>query len=93
MYVDTFIFFQFNNTVEAGFPVAISGEIVIGQKEGVDTYGMILPNNAFDIICGAETAFLSLYIDDGAKRAVEGAAASQVENRIAFCCFRDVGFG
>ena len=47
---DAVTFTQLNEPVEYRFPLPVSGEIVVGEKEFVDALAPIEPNEALDLV-------------------------------------------
>ncbi len=72
---------QFDQPVEDRFPVAIAGEIVVGDEEIAHAVGDIDPHQLLDVIGRAIARLAPLHVDDGAEGAEEGTAASGVEAR------------
>ena len=73
---------ELDHAVEQDLPVAVAGEIVVGDEEPVDALLPVLANDLFEIVGGAEAALAALHVDDGAERALIGAAAAEVDRRI-----------
>src|SRR5277367_1989565 len=69
---------KLDHPVEQDLPVAVAGEIVVGDEEPVDALLPVLANDLFQIVGRAEAALAALYVDDGAERALIGAAAPKV---------------
>ena len=63
------------------FPIAVAGEIVVSDEEAPYALRVILADDAFDIVGGAETALLALDVDDRAERALIGAATAEIHAR------------
>ena len=72
---------QFDQPVEDRFPVAIAGEIVVGDEEVADAIGDIDAHEGFDVVGRAIARFAPLHVDDGAERAEERTAAACVKTR------------
>ena len=72
---------QLDQAVEQRFPVAVAGEIVVGDEEALDALRVVLAHDAFEIVGGAEPALAALHVDDGAERALVGAAAAEIDAR------------
>ena len=70
---------QVDQSVKNSFPIAIAGEIVVGDKETADALAHICTNNRLHIIGGAVTRFAALHIDDRAEAALERTAAACVK--------------
>ena len=67
--------------VEQRLPVAIAGEIVVGDEEALDALGVVLAHDLFQIVRRADAALAPLHVDDGAERALVGAAAAEIDAR------------
>src|SRR5262249_6269867 len=72
---------QMDHSVEQRFPMAIAGEIVVGDKKPLDPLRVVLAYRSFEIVGGAEPAFPPLYVDDRAERALVGATAPEIKAR------------
>ena len=72
---------QFDQPVEEGLPISISGKVVVGDKEPSDVLSQILADYLLQIVRRPESAFASLDIDDRAERALIRAATSEVDGR------------
>ena len=59
----------------------VAGHVVVGDEERRDALLVVLADDRFEIVGGAETALAALHVDDGAERALERAAAAEVEAR------------
>ncbi len=70
---------QRDHPVEQDLPVAVAGEIVVGDEEPVDPLLPVRPDDLFEIVGRAEAALAALHVDDGAERALVGAAAAEVD--------------
>ena len=64
---NTLLLAQFDQAVEASLPIAISRQVIIGQKEFVNAVFMIGPDDRLQIVGRTETTFLSLHVLDGTK--------------------------
>ncbi len=73
------VLFQRDDAVEQNLPVAVAGEIVVGDEEPVDALSVIGADDLFEIVGRAEAALAPLHIDDGAERALIGAAAAEID--------------
>ena len=62
-----------------GLPVAVAGEIVVGNEKPRDALRRIGAHDRLDVVGGAVTRFAALDIDDGAEAALERAAPAGVE--------------
>ena len=69
--------------VEELFPVAVAGHVVVGDEERRDALLVVLADDRLEIVGVAEPALAALHVDDGAERALERAAAAEVEARHA----------
>src|SRR5204863_9207855 len=67
--------------VEEFLPVAVAGEIVVGDEEGLYSLGDILAHDLLEVVGGAEAALASLDVDDRAEAALERAASAEIEAR------------
>src|SRR5262249_28656295 len=65
--------------VKDRLPVAIAGEIVVGDKEAKDALGEVGTHQALDIVGVAPARLAPLHIDDCAEAALEWAAAPGVK--------------
>ena len=70
---------QRDHPVEQRFPVAVAGEIVVGDEEALDALRDIRADDGFQIVRRAETALAPLHVYDGAERALIGTAASEID--------------
>jgi hypothetical protein len=73
---------QLDQAVEDRFPVAVAGEIVVGDEEPGDALLRLRADDRLDVVGGAEARLAALHVDDGAEAALERAAAASVEARI-----------
>ena len=73
---------QIDQAVEDRLPVAVAGEIVVGDEIVVDALGVIGAHDRFDVIGAPIARLAALDIDDGAEAALERAAAAGVEARV-----------
>src|SRR5262249_58237801 len=69
--------------VEELLPQFSAGHVVVGDEERRYALPGILAHDCLEIVGGAEAALAALHVDDGAERALERAAAGQVEARLA----------
>src|SRR5271155_2892618 len=81
MEIQSVILAQFDHPVEDRLPVPVAGEIVVGDEKPGDSLLGVLSDNALDIIRAAPSRLASLHVDDRAKGALEGTAATGVERR------------
>ncbi len=72
---------QLDQPVEQRLPVAVAGEIVVGDEEALDALGVVLAHDPLEIVRRAEPALAALHVDDGAERALVGAAAAEIDAR------------
>ena len=70
---------QIDQPVEDRLPVAVAGEIVVGDEIVVDALGEVGAHNRLDVVGGAEARLAPLHVDDGAETALKRAAAPGVE--------------
>ena len=70
---------QFDQPIEDRLPVAVAGEIVVGDEEPRDPLRGIGAHDRFHVVGRAIARLAALHVDDGAERALERAAASGVE--------------
>jgi hypothetical protein len=73
---------QFDQPVEDTFPVAVAGEIVVGNEKACDALRRIGAHDRFDVVGGAVTRYAALDVDDGAEAALKRAATAGIEARI-----------
>ena len=74
-----FAFAQFDQPVEDGFPVAVAGEIVVGDEKPGDALRRIGAHDRLDVVGGAVARYAALDVDDGAEAALKRAAAAGIE--------------
>ena len=72
---------QPDQPVENVLPVAVAGEIVVGDEEIADAVGVIGAHDPLDVVGAAVARLAPLHVDDRAERAQEGTAAAGVEAR------------
>ena len=65
--------------IEHRLPIAIAGEVVVGDEEMADPLGEILAHDALHILGGAEPRLATLDVDDRAEGALKRTATSGVE--------------
>jgi len=70
---------QGDHAVEQNLPVAVAGEIVVGNEEPIDPLRPIFPDDLLEVVRRAEAALATLHVDDGAEGALVGAAAAKVD--------------
>ena len=73
---------QLDQPVEDRFPVAIAGEIVVGDEKPRDALCRIGADDRLDVVGAAVTRYAALHVDDGAEAALKRAAAAGIEARI-----------
>ena len=61
----------------------VAGHVVVGDEERRDALLVVLAHDRFEIVGSAEAALAALHVDDGAERALERAAAAEIEARLA----------
>ena len=59
----------------------VAGEIVVGDEEPLDALGVVEAHDPLQIVGRAEPALAPLHVDDGAERALVGAAAAEIDAR------------
>ena len=72
---------QHDHAVEQRFPILVAGEIVVGDEEALYALRIVLADDLFHVVGRAETALPALDVDDGAERALIGAAAAEIHAR------------
>ena len=72
---------QLDQAVEQRLPVAVAGEIVVGDEEALDALRDVLADDPLEIVGRAEPALAALHVDDGAERALIGTAAAEIDAR------------
>ena len=72
---------QLDQPVENRLPVAVAGEVVVGDEEIAHAVGLVRAHDLFDVVGGAVARLAPLDVDNGAERAEERAAAAGVEAR------------
>ncbi len=70
---------QFDQAIEDRLPVAIAGEIVVGDEEAGDALRGVGAHDGLDVVGRAVARLSALHVDDGAKAALERAAAAGVK--------------
>jgi hypothetical protein len=73
---------QLGQPVEDGFPIAVAGEIVVGDEKARDPLRRVGAHDRLHVVGGAVTRNSTLHVDDGAEAALERAAAAGIEARI-----------
>ena len=68
--------------VEELFPMLVAGHVVVGDEERRDALPVVLADDRLEIVGVAEPALAALHVDDGAERALERAAAAEIEARL-----------
>src|SRR5215468_837224 len=72
---------QLDHAVEQRLPITIAREIIVRDEEPLDTLRIIITYDLFQIVGRADAALAALHIDDGAKRALVGTAAAEIDAR------------
>ena len=62
-------------------PIAVAGEIVVGNEEPADPPRIMLADAAFEVVGGPVPTLSALHVDDRAERALVGAAAAEIDAR------------
>ena len=70
---------QLDQPVEDRLPVAVAGEIVVGDEIMVDALGVVGAHDRLDVVGAAIARLAALDVDDGAEAALERTAAAGVE--------------
>ena len=70
-----------DHAVEQRLPILVAREIVVGDEEALDAFGVIRPHDVFQIVGRADAALAALHVDDGAERALVRAAAAEIDAR------------
>ena len=68
-----------DEAVEDRLPVAVAGEIVVGDEKAGDALGGVGAHDRLDVVGGTVAGLAPLDVDDGAEAALERAAAAGVE--------------
>ena len=84
-------FAEFDQAVEDRLPIAVAGEIVIGDEEARDVLSGVGAYDRLDVVGGSIAGLPPLDVDDGAEAALERAAAPGVEARVMSGHPRDDG--
>jgi len=79
--IHSFVDAHLDHAVEQSFPLAVAGEIVVGDEETLDPFRVVFPHDVFEIVGRADAAFAALHVDDGAERALIGTAAPEIDAR------------
>ena len=79
---DALVLPEIDQPIKDRLPVAVAGEIVVGDEIVVDALGVIGAHDRFDVIGGPIARLAALDIDDRAEAALERAAAAGVEARV-----------
>ena len=74
-----FLVLQGDHPVEQDLPVGVAGEVVVGDEEPVDALLPVRPDDLLEVVGRAEAALAALHVNDGAERALVGAAAAEVD--------------
>ena len=76
---EPFLFAHLDQPVENRLPIAVAGEIVVGDEKSEDALGEVGAHQPLDVVGVAPARFPALHVDDRAKAALERAAAPGVE--------------
>ena len=82
-HLDALVLLELDQPVEELFPVLVAGHVVVGDEERRDALLVVLADDRFEVVGAAEAALAALHVDDGAERALERAAAAEIEARLA----------
>ncbi len=80
---DALVLLELDQPVEEVLPVLVARHVVVGDEERRDALLDVLAHDRFEVVGAAEAALAALHVDDGAERALERAAAAEIEARIA----------
>ena len=89
--LDALVLLELDDAVEELFPMAVARHVVVGDEERRDALLVVLADDRFEIVGVAEAALAALHVDDGAERALERAAAAEVEARLLALVARQRG--
>ena len=81
--LDALVLLQLDEPVEEVFPMLVAGHVVVSDEERRDALLVVVADDRFEIVGCAEAALAALHVDDGAERALERAAAAEIEARHA----------
>ena len=70
-----------DQAVEQRLPILVAREIVVGDEEPLDAFGVVFPHDLFQIVDRADAALAALHVDDGAERALIRTAAPEIDAR------------
>ena len=73
---------QLDQPVEDRFPIAVAGEIVVGDEKACNPLRRVGTHDRLDVVGSAVTRYAALHVDDGAEAALKRAAAAGIEARI-----------
>jgi hypothetical protein len=90
-HLDALVLLELDEPVEELLPVLVAGHVVVGDEERRDALAVVLADDGFEVVGVAEPALAALHVDDGAERALERAAASEVEARLLALVARQRG--
>ena len=79
---EAFVLAQIDQAVEDRLPIAVPGEIVVGDEIMGYALGRVGAHDRFDVVGGAVARLAALDVDDRAEAALERAAAAGVEARV-----------
>src|SRR6185369_13780378 len=78
-HLDALVLPELDQPVEELLPVLVAGHVVVGDEERRDATLVVVADDSLEVVGSAEAALAALHVDDGAERALEGAAAAEVE--------------
>ena len=82
-HLDALVLLELDQPVEEVLPMLVAGHVVVGDEERRDALPVVLADDRFEVVGAAEAALAALHVDDGAERALERAAAAEIEARLA----------
>ena len=80
---DALVLLELDQPVEEVLPMLVAGHVVVGDEERRDALLVVLADDRLEVVGAAEAALAALHVDDGAERALERAAAAEIEARTA----------
>ena len=89
--LDALVLLELDDPVEELLPMAVAGHVVVGDEERRDALLVVLADDRFEVVDVAEPALAALHVDDGAERALERAAAAEIEARLLALVARQRG--
>ena len=72
---------QRDQAIEQRFPVAVAGEIVVGDEKSPDVLGIVVADDLLHVVRRTESALAPLHVDDGAEGALVWTAATEIHAR------------